>query len=183
MIHIGRDVEKLLKKKTHFQNRGKNWAPVPDLCMSKLSVGSPCYDTCWERKKKKREINKKRRRRRVQQWSEQVVMHCCIHAPHSRSASLLWCLYELSDTPDVPTVHIHQHSPRTLPSVCFLHPGSHQPDVKPKKGPKNKKQFDFCFAKLLPSIGKPLRAAACKLIHFTIVRRDIAHNLCYAWSM
>lgn len=34
------------KKVTHFQNRGKNWAPVPDLCKSKLSVGSPCYDTC-----------------------------------------------------------------------------------------------------------------------------------------
>ena len=28
-------------RRTHFQSRGKNWAPVPDLCMSKLSVGSP----------------------------------------------------------------------------------------------------------------------------------------------
>ncbi len=44
--------EQLLKKETHFQNRGKNWAPVPDLCKSKLSVGSPCYDTCRGKQRK-----------------------------------------------------------------------------------------------------------------------------------
>jgi len=32
-------------EKTHFQNPGRNWALVPDLCKSELSGGSPCYAT------------------------------------------------------------------------------------------------------------------------------------------
>lgn len=43
--------KQLFKKETHFRNRGKNWAPVPDLCKLKLSIGSPCYDTCWGKRK------------------------------------------------------------------------------------------------------------------------------------
>lgn len=60
-------------KETYFQNQGKNWAPVPDLYMSKLSEGSPCYDTCWGKKKK--QINK---RRRFWQKKELVSILCCI---------------------------------------------------------------------------------------------------------
>lgn len=44
MIDIERGSNYL--KGTHFRNRGKNWAPVPDLCKLILSVGSPCYNTC-----------------------------------------------------------------------------------------------------------------------------------------
>jgi len=123
-------------KETYFQNRGKNWAPVLDLCMSKLSVGSPCYDTCWE---EEREINEC-------QPSVQMSILCCI-----QGTSLPLCLTAL--------MHVWtQRCPRCSPWTPLLCVSCTQPltnQMSNQTAPKIKTRvWVFCFGDLLPSTRK-----------------------------
>lgn len=140
--------KQLFKKETHFRNRGKNWAPVPDLCKLKLSIGSPCYDTCWGKKNKEikidtweEECGSKVRRR----WYTAVSV-----SPHSCSASLLWCLYELCGAPEVPTdTRVLLGHPSL--NVCFLCPCRKQTrcQTKKKKKVSKNKKLSLSFSALL----------------------------------
>lgn len=135
------------KKETHFQNRGKNWAPVPDLCKLKLSVGSPCYDTCWGKiKKKKRKINKwEECSSKVGRWWYTAVSM----PPHSCSASLLWCLYELCGAPDVPIdTRVHLGPPPPFPSMSVSCAHALNNQMSNQKVSKNKK-LSLSFSALL----------------------------------
>lgn len=112
--------------RTHFQSRGKNSAPVPNLCTSELSGGSPCYDTC---KGKVTQIS----------VNEGVVLHCCIH-----NTSHLLCFTALVPVWTHWCSRCAQRSPRTHPQCVFPVPGRQPPRCETKKSPINKRtQFGF----------------------------------------
>lgn len=148
--------------RTHFQNRGRNWAPVPDLCMSKLSVGSPCYDTCRGSKREK-SINEESAAAR---WAggdatQAAPTHCCI-----RGTSLLFCLAALNAEVSCPrdARGSETSAPPPVPPVCVSCTEPLAKQMSNQKLPENKK-LSLSLSALLSffqSSREHLQAVVCK---------------------
>lgn len=123
--------KQLFKKETHFRNRGKNWAPVPDLCKLKLSIGSPCYDTCWGKKKIKRSKSIHEKKNAAVKWEGgDTLLYLCHLTPVLLHCSGV-CMNSAVPQRCPPTPEFSLDTP---PSMCVSCAHAvNKPDVKQKK--------------------------------------------------